>query len=185
MFLFLDISQQFVTFLHITGTIGVITEVIMKIRPVPECQKYGSIVFPDFEMGVACLREVARERCAPASIRLMDNEQFQFGRLPLKIVNCILNHLILHTLLSKCQIRQIHVEECVQYFMNYCNIPNKGAPYSLNKAKGIKNDKNSHKFLKLIVRFSIRNHRWKALNLTFHSKILDMTLLERRHPYQG
>uniref|UniRef100_A0A3P9I1K0 Alkylglycerone-phosphate synthase n=2 Tax=Oryzias latipes TaxID=8090 RepID=A0A3P9I1K0_ORYLA len=61
------------------GTLGVITEVTMKIRPVPEYQKYGSVVFPNFEQGVACLREVARQRCAPASIRLMDNEQFKFG----------------------------------------------------------------------------------------------------------
>ncbi|KAJ8012732.1 hypothetical protein DPEC_G00045940 [Dallia pectoralis] len=61
------------------GTLGVVTEVTMKIRPIPEYQKYGSVVFPNFEAGVACLREVARQRCAPASIRLMDNEQFQFG----------------------------------------------------------------------------------------------------------
>uniref|UniRef100_A0A8C7WNX1 Alkylglycerone-phosphate synthase n=1 Tax=Oryzias sinensis TaxID=183150 RepID=A0A8C7WNX1_9TELE len=47
------------------GTLGVITEVTMKIRPVPEYQKYGSVVFPNFEQGVACLREVARQhlRC--------------------------------------------------------------------------------------------------------------------------
>uniref|UniRef100_A0A0B8RYL8 Alkylglycerone-phosphate synthase n=1 Tax=Philothamnus irregularis TaxID=1899461 RepID=A0A0B8RYL8_9SAUR len=61
------------------GILGVITEVTVKIRPVPEYQKYGSVVFPNFEKGVACLREVAKQRCAPASIRLMDNVQFQFG----------------------------------------------------------------------------------------------------------
>jgi len=61
------------------GTLGVVTEVTMKIRPIPECKKYGSIVFPNFESGVACMREIAKQRCAPASIRLMDNEQFQFG----------------------------------------------------------------------------------------------------------
>ena len=61
------------------GTLGVVTEVTMKIRPLPDCRKYGSIVFPNFESGVACLHEVARQRVAPASIRLMDNEQFQFG----------------------------------------------------------------------------------------------------------
>ncbi len=33
----------------------------MKIRPVPPCKKYGSIVFPDFESGVACLNEIARQ----------------------------------------------------------------------------------------------------------------------------
>ncbi|KAI0207104.1 Alkyldihydroxyacetonephosphate synthase, peroxisomal [Lamellibrachia satsuma] len=69
--------QQFV--LGSEGTLGVVTEVIMKIRPLPECQKYGSVVFPNFEKGVDCLREISRQRSAPASIRLMDNEQFQFG----------------------------------------------------------------------------------------------------------
>uniref|UniRef100_A0A8C9V3U7 Alkylglycerone-phosphate synthase n=1 Tax=Scleropages formosus TaxID=113540 RepID=A0A8C9V3U7_SCLFO len=62
------------------GTLGVITEVTLKIRPIPAYRKYGSVVFPDFERGVACLREVARQRCAPASIRLMDNKQFHFGQ---------------------------------------------------------------------------------------------------------
>uniref|UniRef100_UPI00358FB4E7 alkyldihydroxyacetonephosphate synthase, peroxisomal isoform X2 n=1 Tax=Myxine glutinosa TaxID=7769 RepID=UPI00358FB4E7 len=61
------------------GTLGVITEVTLKIRPLPECQKYGSVVFPNFAQGVACLREMARQRCAPASVRLVDNAQFQFG----------------------------------------------------------------------------------------------------------
>uniref|UniRef100_A0A8C0SXK7 Alkylglycerone-phosphate synthase n=1 Tax=Canis lupus familiaris TaxID=9615 RepID=A0A8C0SXK7_CANLF len=92
------------------GTLGVITEATIKIRPIPEYQKYGSVAFPNFEQGVACLREIAKqficsrkflfvaslkgrncqqfdlanlylysERCAPASIRLMDNQQFQFG----------------------------------------------------------------------------------------------------------
>ncbi|XP_048779948.2 alkyldihydroxyacetonephosphate synthase, peroxisomal-like [Ostrea edulis] len=61
------------------GTLGVVTEVTLKIRPLPPCRKYGSIVFPEFMNGVNCLREIARQRCAPASIRLMDNQQFQFG----------------------------------------------------------------------------------------------------------
>ncbi|XP_008055223.1 alkyldihydroxyacetonephosphate synthase, peroxisomal [Carlito syrichta] len=61
------------------GTLGVITEATIKIRPIPEYQKYGSVAFPNFEQGVACLREIAKQRCAPASIRLMDNKQFQFG----------------------------------------------------------------------------------------------------------
>lgn len=62
------------------GTLGVITEVMLKVRPVPPVKKYGSLVFPDFSSGVKCLREIARRRCQPASIRLMDNEQFQFGQ---------------------------------------------------------------------------------------------------------
>ena len=46
----------------------------------PATQVYGSIVFPDFASGVACLREINRQKCAPASIRLVDNEQFKFGQ---------------------------------------------------------------------------------------------------------
>ncbi|XP_020281461.1 alkyldihydroxyacetonephosphate synthase isoform X2 [Pseudomyrmex gracilis] len=62
------------------GTLGVVTEVVLKIRPLPRIVKYGSIVFPNFQSGVQALREVAKERCQPASIRLMDNEQFQMGQ---------------------------------------------------------------------------------------------------------
>nr|CAB3220651.1 alkyldihydroxyacetonephosphate synthase, peroxisomal-like [Phallusia mammillata] len=62
------------------GTLGIITEVTLRVRPLPECQRYGSIVFPNFARGVECLREVALNRCAPASIRLMDNQQFRFGQ---------------------------------------------------------------------------------------------------------
>ena len=56
-----------------------ITEVTMRIRPLPPIQRYGSIVFKDFNQGIDFMREVARQRCAPASIRLMDNDQFQMG----------------------------------------------------------------------------------------------------------
>lgn len=59
---------------------GIVTEVTLKIRQVPAVIKYGSIIFPDYEPGVNCMREVARQRCAPSSIRLVDNEQFQFGK---------------------------------------------------------------------------------------------------------
>ncbi|ENN71142.1 hypothetical protein HUJ04_007585 [Dendroctonus ponderosae] len=63
------------------GSLGVVTEVILKIRPLPQSKRYGSMVFPDFESGVKCMREVAKQRCQPASIRLMDNEQFKFGMI--------------------------------------------------------------------------------------------------------
>lgn len=62
------------------GCFGVITEVTIKIRPLPQFVRYGSLIFPDFDSGVHFMREVARQQCQPASIRLMDNEQFKFGR---------------------------------------------------------------------------------------------------------
>ncbi|XP_075558835.1 alkyldihydroxyacetonephosphate synthase isoform X1 [Dermacentor variabilis] len=62
------------------GTLGVVTQVVLKVRPLPECQRYGSIVFPTFEPGVAFLQEITRQNIRPASIRLMDNQQFVFGQ---------------------------------------------------------------------------------------------------------
>ncbi|XP_055586709.1 alkyldihydroxyacetonephosphate synthase [Uranotaenia lowii] len=62
------------------GTLGVVTEVVIKIRPLPQLKKYGSLVFPNFGAGIRCLREVAKERLQPSSIRLIDNEQFVFGQ---------------------------------------------------------------------------------------------------------
>jgi len=61
------------------GTLGVVTEAVIRLRPLPPASKYGSIVFPDLESGVKFMHELARQRAAPASIRLVDNEQFQFG----------------------------------------------------------------------------------------------------------
>uniref|UniRef100_A0A914DPH9 Alkylglycerone-phosphate synthase n=2 Tax=Acrobeloides nanus TaxID=290746 RepID=A0A914DPH9_9BILA len=62
------------------GTYGVVTEVTLKIFPLPECRKYGSLVFPNFHQGVEFFHEVARHRCQPASLRLVDNEQFIMGQ---------------------------------------------------------------------------------------------------------
>ena len=63
------------------GTLGVVTEVVVRLRQVPSVQEYGSIVFPNFEYGVSALREITRQRIFPASIRLVDNSQFQFGQV--------------------------------------------------------------------------------------------------------
>jgi alkyldihydroxyacetonephosphate synthase len=61
------------------GNLGIITSAVVKIFPLPEVQKYGSILFPSFEVGVEFLYELTRQGLAPASIRLVDNLQFQFG----------------------------------------------------------------------------------------------------------
>ncbi|KAI6235440.1 Alkylglycerone-phosphate synthase [Aphelenchoides besseyi] len=62
------------------GSYGVITEATIKIFPLPECRLFGSVVFPTFKHGVDFFREVAKQRCQPASLRLVDNDQFIMGQ---------------------------------------------------------------------------------------------------------
>ncbi len=76
------------------GTLGVITEATLKIRPLPQCVKYGSVVFPSFEDGINFMREVARQKCPPASIRLLDNEQFSFGQALKTEESSLFGHLV-------------------------------------------------------------------------------------------
>jgi alkyldihydroxyacetonephosphate synthase len=61
------------------GTLGIITSAIVKIFPLPEVQKYGSVLFPSFEEGFKFMYALSREGTPPASVRLVDNLQFQFG----------------------------------------------------------------------------------------------------------
>ena len=61
------------------GTLGIVTSAVVKIFPLPEAQEYGSVVFPSFEDGFKFMYELTRESTPPASVRLVDNLQFQFG----------------------------------------------------------------------------------------------------------
>jgi alkyldihydroxyacetonephosphate synthase len=62
------------------GRLGIVTSAVVKVFPRPEVEQHGSVLFRDFESGVAFLREVEDSGAKPASIRLMDNLQFQFGQ---------------------------------------------------------------------------------------------------------
>lgn len=62
------------------GTLGVVTEVVLKVSLLPKVKVYGSLIFPEFGCGVKCLREVAACKGQPSSIRLIDNDQFKFGQ---------------------------------------------------------------------------------------------------------
>lgn len=62
------------------GNLGVVTEAVLKIRRKPQVQRYGSILFPDFESGIKFMTELGVTSTRPASVRLVDNLQFLFGR---------------------------------------------------------------------------------------------------------
>lgn len=61
------------------GTLGIITSAIVKLFPLPEAQNYGSVLFPSYEDGYEFMKEVTLTFTPPASMRLVDNLQFQFG----------------------------------------------------------------------------------------------------------
>jgi len=62
------------------GTVGVVTEVTLKVTKLPEMRKFASFVFQNFHQGVNFMYEVAQAHIWPASIRLVDNDQFVFGQ---------------------------------------------------------------------------------------------------------
>jgi alkyldihydroxyacetonephosphate synthase len=62
------------------GSLGIVTSATVKIFPLPEVQRYGSIIFPSFEQGFDFLYELTQQGNLPASVRLVDNLQFQFSQ---------------------------------------------------------------------------------------------------------
>ncbi|MEW6277450.1 MAG: FAD-binding oxidoreductase [Candidatus Eremiobacterota bacterium] len=62
------------------GNLGLITRAVIRVHPLPEVKRYGSVVFPDFETGLDFLYDLSQNRTLPASVRLVDNVQFRFGQ---------------------------------------------------------------------------------------------------------
>jgi alkyldihydroxyacetonephosphate synthase len=62
------------------GNLGLITHATVKIFPLPEVERYDAIIFPSFEKGVDFLFDLTREATPPASVRLVDNLQFQLSQ---------------------------------------------------------------------------------------------------------
>ncbi|WP_433603581.1 FAD-binding oxidoreductase [Nocardia sp. CA-135953] len=54
------------------GALGVITEVTLRVHPMPETIGYQAWSFPDFETGAAALRSVVQAGAAPTVLRLSD-----------------------------------------------------------------------------------------------------------------
>jgi alkyldihydroxyacetonephosphate synthase len=62
------------------GELGIVTSAVTKVFPVPAVRRFGSVLFKTFDQGFAFLYAVQRSGVVPASVRLMDNLQFQFGQ---------------------------------------------------------------------------------------------------------
>ena len=62
------------------GALGIITRATVRIAPLPEVERYDAVIFPSFEDGVAFLSDLTCEATPPASVRLVDNLQFQLSQ---------------------------------------------------------------------------------------------------------
>jgi len=62
------------------GGLGIVTSAVLKIFRLPAVQHYGSLVFPSFKAGVEFMYDLAQRGNPPASVRLVDNLQFQFNQ---------------------------------------------------------------------------------------------------------
>ncbi len=57
------------------GTVGVIHELHLRVRPAPQAEHYEGVFFEDFQAGVQALRALAQERTAPAVARLSNEAE--------------------------------------------------------------------------------------------------------------
>lgn len=62
------------------GNLGLITRAVIRVHPLPEVKRYGSVIFADWHTGVAFMEALNRTGARPASIRLVDNLQFRLGQ---------------------------------------------------------------------------------------------------------
>ncbi|MFB8147759.1 FAD-binding oxidoreductase [Microbacterium sp. NPDC056003] len=62
-------------FLGSEGALGVLTEVTVRIRPIPAAIEYGAWSFPDFASGAAAFREATQRGIRPTVLRLSDETE--------------------------------------------------------------------------------------------------------------
>ena len=68
-------------FLGSEGAFGVITDVTVRIRPLPAATAYGAWTFPDFAAGAAGLRELTQRGIRPTVLRLSDASETRVNAL--------------------------------------------------------------------------------------------------------
>ena len=61
------------------GCLGLITSVVVKVRPLPAREECDAVVFSDWGTGLRFCRTLARSSIRPVSTRLVDNAQFRLG----------------------------------------------------------------------------------------------------------
>ncbi|MBQ3810547.1 MAG: FAD-binding oxidoreductase, partial [Kiritimatiellae bacterium] len=62
-------------FLGSEGTLGVITEVTLKVHPQPEARQFRAYIFPDFHTAMQAGASLMRSRLGPCAMRLYDETE--------------------------------------------------------------------------------------------------------------
>ncbi len=62
------------------GTLGIITEASMKVRPLPSVFDYSGLLFKNFAAGVSCVREILQGEVRPTAIRISDEDETRLGQ---------------------------------------------------------------------------------------------------------
>jgi alkyldihydroxyacetonephosphate synthase len=57
------------------GTLGVITQVVVRLHPLPQSRVYASYLFPDFASGVNAVKKMLQADLRPAVLRLSDPQE--------------------------------------------------------------------------------------------------------------
>ncbi|MEE9122789.1 MAG: FAD-binding oxidoreductase [Syntrophobacteria bacterium] len=57
------------------GTLGVITQAVVRLHPIPQHQAFATYLFPDFATGVAAVRNMLQADLRPAVLRLSDPDE--------------------------------------------------------------------------------------------------------------
>lgn len=68
-------------FLGSEGAFGVLTEITVRIRPIPAATAYGAWTFPDFATGTSALRELTQRGIRPTVLRLSDEPETRVNAL--------------------------------------------------------------------------------------------------------
>lgn len=61
------------------GSLGIITSAVIRLQRLPEAREYDSYLFPTFEEGAGFMYDISQSDTVPASVRLVDNDQFQLS----------------------------------------------------------------------------------------------------------
>ncbi|KAL7930179.1 alkyl-dihydroxyacetonephosphate synthase [Trichoderma chlorosporum] len=62
------------------GSLGIVVSAVVKLCPLPEATEHAAVLFPTWENGVQFMYELRQSNCQPASVRLVDNEQFRMSQ---------------------------------------------------------------------------------------------------------